>query len=329
MKRMDYHLRFLDDAMKLRAESSCLDSQIKDIKASNAALVNEIQSRMEKETKGIFERIDYLGNCCQEWSHSAVAHLPKFEDNENDEANNDYESSGTQSTISSSCFRNESVEPNLHHNEIQSSFSKSHEDNYSISTSTTVSPTSPSKVNHSSEEADDNHSNSAQSIPHHDAEPFPKPTVYIPKTPRRNLTSIQLKSIQNLPVRCTLGVPPSSANSCVQAILGNGGSFIPKDHVPAGFPITYYDAASKPPKMDRLVGHVRLPVRFPNAAYLSRDKHNMKILEIWIQLYVVDFSAKLLLIDLSALKSHGINFKQVDESQHIVLTNIPNDRKDF
>jgi len=116
---------------------------------------------------------------------------------------------------------------------------------------TGIPPASPSKVNHNTEEANDNHSNSAQnSIPYQDAEPFPKPIVYIPKTPQRNLTSIQLKSIENLPVRCTIGVPPSSANSCIQEILGNGESFIPKDHVPAGFPITYYDAAFKPPKMD-------------------------------------------------------------------------------
>ena len=89
LKHMDQHLHFLDDAIKLHVESPCLDSQIKDIKTSNASLINEIQSRMEKETKVIFERIDYLWNYCQEWSHSVIAHPPKFEDNESDETHNE------------------------------------------------------------------------------------------------------------------------------------------------------------------------------------------------------------------------------------------------
>ena len=138
LKRVDHHLCFLDDAVKLDAESSSLKSHIKDVKASNAVFVNEIQNRFEEETKHIYEKIDYLANCCQEWSQSAVAYLPKLEDNENDDINNDYESSRTQSTISSSCFHNESTGPNLRRSEIQSSFSNPNDDKYSISTCTTV-----------------------------------------------------------------------------------------------------------------------------------------------------------------------------------------------
>ena len=344
IKRMDCHLRSLDGTIKLHLENSSLDSHIKDMKESNVALIHEIQNRLEKQTKHIDERIIYLGNYFQEWSQSAVAHLAKLQGNKNDDINNDYESSRTQSTISSSCFHNESTEPNLRRSEIQSSFSNSDDDKYSISTCTMVdeiptksntralSPTNAhietsslafcehpqSAMNASAKsEAVSTTTESLPSISTSD-ECHPQPPcvyslIHTSKRPTKKPRKI-------CKVHAVIGENPYSRSECSRnnyitgVLKSRGVCTIAKTHIPAGSTVRS--------------NHVTLPVNFPNAALLSQDKRKAKILQVSIDFQVIDHESQAAFsIGVNALKTHRL--KVSFDEKGVVVTGITNDSHAF
>ena len=131
--------------------------------------------------------------------------------------------------------------------------------------------------------------------------------------------------LRRIPIRCAIGTPPSLDNpNYIRGILVKGGvSSIARNYIPKGFKllVAKSDAALK----------VTLPVYFPNAAFLSRDKRkgNARTLKVWIEFQIIEDCNSVFSIGQDSIKANGLNL-DIDRWKSIVeIRNVANSIKPF